>query len=44
MLKGKKFNAFALHISCCALVFQLLCMRRTAVVRLFNGNSIDCLC
>ena len=32
------------HISCCALVFQLLCMRRTAVVRLFNGNSIDCLC
>ena len=31
------------HISCCALVFQLLCMRRTAVVRFFNGNSIDCL-
>ena len=30
------------HISCCALVFQLLCMCRTAVVRLFNGNSIDC--
>ena len=40
MLKGKKFNAFALitvdhrmHITCCACAYQLLCKRTTAVVR-----------
>ena len=33
MLKGKKFNAFALHNSCCACAYQLLCKRTTAVVR-----------
>ena len=33
MLKGKKFNAFALHNSRCACAYQLLCKRTTAVVR-----------
>ena len=33
MLKGKKFNAFALHGLMTHPIYQLLCKRTTAVVR-----------